>query len=160
MKKLKMLVLTLVLIAAFTLIAVSGCVFADVPEEQPVSFKIATESAVESVKQNPISLPDWWYMTVDLVGNMVLKAIKSGNINLALIDSGVLGGYVKVYEGTNINVIFGANRDGKFLGIEPNKPLPFQENLVEELRKLRPQLAYNFDTQRVFIAVEYPFLED
>lgn len=127
-------------------------------EPKPVSFQVGAGTAVEAVKQNPVSLPDWWDMTIDLVGNMALKALKSGNLNVTLTDGGVPGAFIAVYQSENINVIWGLNREGKFIGIEPAKPLPYQENLaVDELKNMRPQLLYDYENKRIGFAVEYDF---
>jgi len=127
-------------------------------EMEATSFEVGAEAAVNAVRQNPVSVPDWWDMTIDLFGSMVTKALQTGNLNVALVDSGVPGAYIQVYQSSVINFVWGLNRDGKFLGIEAAKPLWFQENLtVEPLQKMRPQILYNYETGRIILAVAYDF---
>jgi len=125
---------------------------------QPLSFKAGAVTAKQAVEENPISVPDWWDMTIDLVGTMALKAIKSGNVNVTISDGGVPGAFIVVYEGGAINVVWGVNREGKFIGIEPSGPLSFQEKIkVEEFQNIRPQLIYDYDNRKLQLAIEYDF---
>jgi len=160
-----------VVVAAFVF-SLSGICFAEEKEEaiyeiklpspdvemEATSFEVGSEVAVNAVRQNPVSVPDWWDMTIDLFGNMVTKALQTGNLNLAVTDGGVPGAYIAIYESSAVNFIWGLNREGMFVGIEAAKPLWFQENLTqEELKKVRPQILYNYEKSKIVLAISYDF---
>lgn len=125
-------------------------------EVRKPSLKIASHNVIEAVKQSPVSLPDWWSMTIDIAGTMLIEALKTGNLFITI--DGVPGGFLDAYQGKNINFVWGTNRVGRYVGVMPAKILPFQENFgIELLRKARPQLLWNYDNGRILLGFAYDF---
>jgi len=120
------------------------------------TLQMASQTAVQIVKQNPVSLPDWWEMTTDIAGNMVIEALKTGNLFLTL--NGIPGAFIDIYQGDTVNFTWGVNRDGNYIGIMPAHILSFQDRFgVELLRKARPQIWWNYGSGEIKLGLAYDF---
>ncbi|MHA1226129.1 MAG: hypothetical protein ACTSPV_05235 [Candidatus Hodarchaeales archaeon] len=156
-KLLTLLKLLALLMACMLVLGLSTAVAAvQVDDEEVISLEVASDQVAESIEQNPISVPDWWGVVVDLITPMLEKAMKSGNFNVAITEGYKLGGYIHIVEGENINWIWSTNPAGNAIGIMNAKPFEFQKKItLEEFRNTRFQLLYYYTSGRFGLAITY-----
>ena len=131
--------------------------FAQDKEAKP-SLQVASLNVREAIRENPISVVDYFDMSIDFVTELMNRLLKTGKPVFLL--RGQAGLEITLYEQDNYNIIAGLTPNEKFVGVEVTS-LPLSGDVERIFSKLHPIVVYEFDDYNgLGLGLAYEFREE